>query len=189
MNKHLVALASFFITITSLQAKPVCSFSADTKAVELHWTGYKTKKKLPVSGVIKNVKVKLSNNVDAPFKILESSSFEASPANIFSNNAIRDQRLAKILFAGVKNITGKAGKLSGSKLDYEVSLLSKSVATNIKLQDNGKNITGASLLRLADFPMQSSIKNFAEACKELHQGKTWDEVSVKLVVPYTKKCK
>ena len=155
----------------------------------MQWTGYKAKEKLPVSGTFKDIEIKSPKYAETPFGALGETTFKIDPQKIYSKNKLRDHRIANLLFTGVPAITGKAKDSFGKNVVFVTSILGTSKEITLDLEDSGKELVGSGNFKVSDFPLEPGFKELANACKELHSGVTWDEVSVKVTFPYIKTCK
>lgn len=180
-------LAATFYSNIAFSAK--CSYTIISKKTNMQWTGYKAKEKLPVSGTFKDIEVKSPNYAQTPFGALGGTSFKIDPAKVYSKNKLRDYRIANLLFTGVPEITGKARDSFGKDVVFVTSILGTSKEITLDLKDSGKDLVATGSFKVSDFPLEPGFKELANACKTLHSGVTWDEVAIKVVLPYRKVCK
>ena len=183
----LFALTGMFFSNIAFSAK--CSYTILSKKTDMQWTGYKAKEKIPVSGTFKDIEIKSPKYAETPYGALGGTSFKIDPKKVYSKNKTRDYRIANLLFTGVPAITGKAKDSFGKTVVFVTSILGTSKEISLDLKDSGKELVATGSFKVSDFPLDPGFKELAEACNELHSGVTWDEVSVKVTLPYSKKCK
>lgn len=190
MRKVLFSVVVAGVLSSSLFAGP-CVL-AQTGAVDVVWTGYKTEKKVGVSGGFDGVVYTPVKKEGDSFKdILVGSKVTIDTAKVNSKNSARDEKLAKFFFGMMnsKNIEAKIvaikadktpkGAPRGGVVDVEISMNGVKKVTQMKYvygEDLMFNASG--VIDLADFDASKALSSINQACYDLHEGKTWSEVGI-----------
>ncbi len=151
------------------------------------WTGFKTAKKVGVSGTFKDIKLSITKT-DKLADFLKSAKVEIDAMKIDSKLPFRDKNITSTLFslASAKTVTGSISNVDESKktlvLDVTMNSITKQVPMTYTLEA-GK-IIAKGTLEILDFDMKSSFDAFAKKCGGFHAGKTFSDVDVEFTLPY-----
>lgn len=153
----------------------------------LQWTAFKTPAKAGVNGSFTDVKL---NGVDLKAATLEQglqgATFAIVTKTVTTKDPARDQTLVTNFFDKMTgNINGFFGEFKDGKVLVHLTMNGKTIDkeftyTNI---ENGVQLEG-SIDIVSDFAAQTAFDTLHEACKGLHEGKTWTDVNI--VVDITK---
>ncbi len=151
---------------------------------KLTWTAYKTPKKVGVSGTFDNIKVQGNKNSDNIEDVLTGATFVINGLSVNSNNDIRDPKLVKFFFKNLARPTfkGEFGEFKNGNVDVTLTFndVENVSAFKYTIQDNELKING-SIDILEDFKAKNAFNAIHEACNQLHEGKTWTDVSIEVV--------
>jgi len=178
-----------------------CFFHAPkSEEVNVEWTAYKTPTKVGVKGRFTNVKLKSKIRMAKDWQNLAlNSSVDINSKNIHTGDISRDVKIVTFFFKNMSSTKIKAtitsvdlatktlgvelkmnGKKQNISMNYE--LIEKKGGTTLK----AKSISPIDVVQM--FAMEKSLTAIHNACKELHQGKTWAEVDLNFEVLFNKKC-
>ncbi len=151
------------------------------------WTGFKTAKKVGVSGTFKDMKIAIGKS-DSLSDFLKSAKVEIDALKIDSKLPFRDKNITSTIFslASAKNIKGAISQVDETKkeltLDVTMNEVTKAVPMKYEIQ-NGKIVAKGSL-EILDYGLKSSFEAFALKCKGFHAGKTFSDVDLEITLPF-----
>lgn len=155
-------------------------------SIELKWTGYKTAAKLGVSGTFETVKYDGKSTAKDLDTLLVGSSLTMDIQSPKSGDASRDANLTKSFFKLIgKTASAKVKKMDRGLARVDVKLGKKTVEVALKpeLKDNKLELTGT--LDMLDFAIGDAYKAISKTCRALHEGKTWNDVAIKVTANVT----
>jgi len=159
-------------------------FKYSPEQTKLTWTAYKTPKKVGVSGTFDNIRVlgnKVSNNVE---DVLAGATFVIDGLSVNSKNDERDPKLVKFFFKNLvtPSFEGTFGEFKNGKVQVTLNFndVEKVIPFKYTLKGNELTIKG-NIDMLADFNANNAFNAIHEACKVLHEDKTWTDVSIEVV--------
>lgn len=166
----------------------VCTYTPSAEGVTLEWTGYKTPKKVGVSGTFKKIDIKGATKAADMLTSLAGMTYEIHLNSISSGDEVRDTRIAKLLFLGTDTIKGEFLESKDKKLLFSslVNKVKKTIILDPTIK--GDSLTAVGSFDLMDFSLQENFAEFAKACFARHEGKSWSEVQVTLKIPFLKSC-
>lgn len=179
---------------SSANADEACSVEFDYDYVELHWEAFKTPKKIGVKGQFKELGLNKSEFRGKDFKsILEGQTFKINAASIRSRKPVRDANITKYFFLNMTGglfLTGKITKLDKEKkklyFDITFNRVTHGLVFDIKVTKTKWSASG--LIDVLKFDMIKGLSALNQACFKKHQGKTWNEVKVDLIIWYSEDC-
>jgi len=171
-------------------SKGSCDFSQDG-AFKVGFIAYKTSAKKGVGAVFDNVKYAPIAKSGENFKeMLVGSSVVIDTNSVNSNNKGRDVKLVKFFFKQMKESTIKA-KIIDSKaikvtrgdpkkgtLLTEITMNGVTNKVPMSYVLNKGKLSATGVIDLFDFSASLALKSINQACYALHQGKTWNDVSI-----------
>lgn len=147
----------------------------------MEWTAFKTPNKVGVKGTFSDIKL---NEVKADATTLEEAlkgaNFVVVTSSVSTNDAGRDEKLKGQFFAKmVGNINGFFGEFKDGKVIVNLTMngISKEKEFAYTVEGDALKLNG-SIDIIADFTAQSAFDSLHEACKDLHEGKTWSDVEI-----------
>lgn len=182
-------LIAFILPLTSFSES--CKYLADKDDVKLSWVAFKTPLKVGVGGRFEELGIKTDLSGDSLASFLQGIEFKINSASTKTGNSSRDSKIVKYFFKKMVNgldISGKTYKYSKKVLFVDLRMNNVSNNIELKVTQDENQIIAQGVIDVYDFSLHDSLKGINMACKELHQGKTWNDVEVKLVIPFTKKC-
>lgn len=190
--KSLFTFALILISVSGF-TKDKCSIEIDRDDMELHWEAFKFPgaEKTGVKGTLRNLGLKdeyEGKNLEAIFKDLE---FEIDTRSVWTRNSMRDAKLVKFFFSnmiGGTVIKGKTLEYKDNKLKVRLIMnsFSKDITMDVVNKDN--RFTATATIDVLNWGMEKSLDAINQACKELHKGKTWSDVNLKLTLTYENDC-
>ena len=181
MKKILLASLLSFSLVSSLSAYEL---NGD---LGVKWTGFKTEKKLPVSGTFNDIKIdikaspNLSDFLTSANVIIKTSSFE-------SKNPGRNESIVSTLFAlpSAEVIEGNILEVNEDDKSLILNVTMNEVTNPVRMDytiENG-NIVAIGNIDVLDFLMENSFMDFAEKCAALHENKSFSDVDIEFTIPY-----
>lgn len=177
-----------FLTSTSFAN---CVYSTSADKISFEWEAYKTLEKAPVKGSFRNLGIELKNQKGSLKEVLDSISFNIDTASVNTKNTGRDANIVKYFFQKMSSgldITGNLQNYSKNSMSANIKMngIQKTIELESQLVENTLKSTG--VINLLDFKMDSSLESLNKACYDLHKGKTWSDVTVRLNIEIAKKC-
>lgn len=167
-----------------------CTYQLNKNELKLNWTAFKTPSKVGVNGSFTELGLEKDLYASKTFSaLMEGINFSIATSTVATKNSQRDQKIAKFFFKNVKNIKGTVLEASESLMTVglEMNGVKKELPLNVVIQ--GDSFSAKGVIDIMDFSMSEHLKSINKACFELHQGKTWSDVSVELTGKLTKSCK
>ncbi len=161
----------------------------DTKKQELtyslEWTAFKTPAKAGVKGTFSDIKLNgVKEDAASLVESLSGSSFVVVTSSVNTNDAGRDEKLKADFFAKmVGNINGFFGEFKDGKVIANITMngISKEKEMTYVATEDEVTINGTIDI-ISDFTAKGAFDSLHEACKDLHEGKTWTDVNIAVVI-------
>jgi len=177
-------------TTDEVVATAVGNWTYDHSSTAVKWTGFKLESKAGVSGEFDSVIVNNFTTGANAAEAMTGVTFEIFTQSINSKDSLRDWKLATILFGGMETdvITGEIKSIdeaAGSAI-IEVILGGASMDVPMTYEmgtDNVVRLSGSIILPTWSESAKTGFDALAEACKEKHEGVTWEDVELNV---YTK---
>lgn len=155
--------------------------------LDVKWTGFKTAKKVGVSGGFKDVNLNITKS-DKLVDFLKSAKVEIDSSKLDSKLPFRDKNITSTIFslASAKMIKGSISNVDEAKktltLDLTMNDVTKQIPMTYEVKDN--KIIAKGKIEILDHNLKSSFEAFALKCKAFHQNKTFSDVDVEFTLPY-----
>ncbi|WP_304546044.1 YceI family protein [Sulfurimonas microaerophilic] len=177
MKKNLLLVALLGLS-TSIFAS-TCKVDSNS----LQWTAFKTPAKVGVKGTFDNIKLNYEAST-SQIELLQSSNVTIVTSDVNSNNQGRDAKLVNNFFnvQGVKAIDAKVLKVHKETADVEISMNGVKKVISMTLTSTPQSMKLNGSIDLADFKMLPSLEAITKACYALHQGKTWQDVTLEFTI-------
>lgn len=151
---------------------------------KLEWTAYKTPEKIGVTGSFDSI---VLNNVRSTGTIegdIKGADFKVDTKTVNSNDPLRDGKLIEGFFKLMTgDITGKFVDFKEGKATVEITMNGVSTQKEFTYTTNETTLTlNGAIDIINDFEGTSAFNNLHELCKDLHMGKTFTEVDLKVVI-------
>lgn len=192
MKKLMIAFVVAAFTLTACKKKNPQTFHSQPTASQsvsntdlqykLEWTGFKTPAKKGVKGTFTNIKLDNVNSVGtAATDELAGANFTIITSSVSSGDAKRDQNINNFLFKKMagQNITGTFGKFTANQVPIQITMnnVTKKIPFNFEQKGDTLVVKGTVDI-VKDFSATGALASFAEACKVMHEGKTWSDVNI-----------
>lgn len=157
----------------------------DHSTTAVKWTGYKLESKAGVSGEFDSIVVTgFTPGPDAAAAIT-GVTFEIYTQSINSADSTRDWKLANVLFGemGTDVITGEIKAVADGKAMVDVMMGGVTMPVEMSYEMNAENVVklvGNIILPSWGDQAKAGFDAIAEACKEKHEGVTWEDVEIKV---------
>ncbi len=179
----------------SLLISSILSFSllSSLNAYELNgdlgvkWTGFKTVKKVPVSGSFNDIKLKIESS-DNLSEFLKSSKVEIKSDSFESNNKERNLNITSTLFslASSKMIEGSIVKVDEKEKKLVLNITMNQVTKQVPMmyEITSDKIIAKGTIDILDYNMENSFMAFAKKCATFHENKSFSDVDIEFTIPY-----
>ena len=155
------------------------------------WKAYKTFAKVGVKGVFSSVNyVPIAKEGKNFRELLVGSSVNIDSSKIDTGNPQRDDTLAKMFFKKLKTPSIKAnilamkadkrikGKPYKGVLDVSITMNEKTLVIPMSYVYEKEIFVATGTIDLFDFSGKEALESINKSCNDLHQGKTWSDVSI-----------
>lgn len=181
-----------FLAFSSLSFS-ACKYNVNREKSKISWVAFKTPKKVGVKVEFNKFTITPANTMGSKSikELVNRASFTIDVLSLNSANTERDTKIKNIFFTSNNTPLSISGKvLSFKKNEIEVELKINETKKIIKMQTNLKdNIFEANgKIDVLDFALNENLSKINEACKVLHEGKTWSDVEIKIESEFDKKC-
>lgn len=153
----------------------------------VQWTGFKTEKKVAVSGTFKDIKISIEKNDDLS-AFLKSANVEIQTISFDSKNPGRDESITSTLFslATSKVIAGSVKSVDEANkslvLDVTMNEVTKEVPMTYTINDGKIMAKGA--IEILDYDMKNPFLAFAKKCAVYHENKSYSNVDIEFTIPF-----
>lgn len=152
-------------------AEEASAINFDLAKTTLTWTAFKTPDKLGVPGHFDDIK-------------LDGNTFVINTKSVNTNNPDRDAKLREFFFGNLSDslITGSYGVMSAGVMPVTLKMngIEKTFDFAVTEADTATIVTGT-IDVISDFSGSTALEGINNACKELHQGKTWSDVTLQVM--------
>ncbi len=174
----------FFIALlTTFTASAQC-LNFNSNAAQIHWTAFKTPAKVGVKGSFNKVEITPTKNKTSFEELLKGSKFSIDTASVNTANPGRDEKLVKFFFMDTK-IDGVVKSVSSKVITTEMNINGQKRTVPLSYTFDGNKLNAMGTIDLFDFKMNKNLTSINNACKALHEGKTWNDVNIELEVKFT----
>lgn len=187
--KKLILVSIILLTFNIFAKDGTCAFSTEKNISKISWTAFKTPKKVGVGGAFDKSAVSGMSHEKLEDFIL-GLQFTADANSVNTNNKARDGKIYKNFFSPMKSgdlIRGfvtnvKEKNASSGKLDFQLWIngVSKSESLAYTFDKEKRILIADGTIDVLDYSMSKPLKALNNACKALHQNKTWSDVKIKL---------
>lgn len=155
--------------------------------LEVKWTGFKTEKKVGVSGTFNDIKLNIKKSSNFA-QFLKSAKVKIASASLESGLVSRNNSIVSTLFSlsTSKEITGTISKVNSANKTLTLSLIMNKVAKKVPMTYVVKDskIVAKGKIDILSFDMKKPFELFAKECFTLHEGKSYTDVNIEFTLPY-----
>ena len=183
-------ILSLFTLITFSLASGGCVL-VQSGDMNVTWKAYKTLAKVGVGGAFTSVKyVPVAKEGKNFADLLVGSTVNIDTTHINTSNPTRDETLVKMFFKQFTTTTIEA-RIVAMKAAKRVKEQPYTGIVDVMLSMNGKTLTipmqyyyekehfkASGTLDLFDFAGNEALSSINKSCYDLHNGKTWNDVSI-----------
>ena len=155
--------------------------------LEVKWTGFKTEKKVGVSGTFKDISLDIKKSDDF-VEFLKSAKVEIQTLSFDSKNTFRDKNITSTLFslATATKIEGYLENINtaSKKMTLQVTMnkVKHAVPMTFKVKDG--MIIAKGKIDILDYDMDEPFAAFALKCAHYHENKSFSDVDIEFTIPY-----
>ena len=185
--EYLMQKIALSLLLAAGLAQADCTFSQPSN-LDVSWTAYKTPLKIGVGGHFNTADFKAASaKADTLSALLSGSTVNIAVASVDSKNKGRDEKLLNAFFKQMAgpDITAKIVTLKRDENERKSGLLTAAVTMNgvtrdvpMKYSFSDGRLSADGVIDLIDFKAQNALTSINTACYDLHQGKTWSDVSI-----------
>lgn len=177
---------------TSLVARASCQFTYDENKTKISWVAFKTPKKLGVNASFDRISIKTKKSrAKSINELIKGSSFTIDSTSVNSANPERDTKLINYFFTTAKKpleISGKVLSLKDNVLELELQLNQTKKVLKMISSLEGRLFKASATIDVLDYALGDNLRAINEACKDLHENKTWPDVEIKIETEFEQKC-
>ena len=152
-------------------AEEASAINFDLSKTTLTWTAFKTPEKIGVPGHFDDIQ-------------LDGNTFVINANSVNTNNPDRDAKLKQFFFGNLSDslITGSYGVVTNGMMPVTLKMngIEKTFDFAVAEADSATVVTGT-IDVISDFSGSKALEGINNACKELHQGKTWSDVTLQVI--------
>ena len=189
--KTFIFLIFSFVTTTVLAKE--CIYRISPKEINVTWTAYKTPKKAPVSGRFADLgtSAETLEGKDLP-DLLEKINLNIDTASTRTKNSGRDANIVRHFFqkfAGGLEIKTSVVKATKETIETSITMnkVTKNQSLTYKIEKSMIKASGS--FDMLDYSLDGALASINKACFDLHEGKTWSDVGLEVIIPFEESCK
>lgn len=179
------------LTVESF-AQSDCKISVKADDVNVEWVAYKTPSKVGVGGKFRSLGIPSELSAKNWEELFNATKFSIDSASLHTRNTGRDAKILKYFFQpmlGGLNLTGGFKYVDKDKIILNLKMNGIEQNIPMSVSENENSLDAKGVLDIYDFSMKKSLLGINQACYELHEGKTWNDVDIKFSMKFTKTCK
>lgn len=179
-----IILSSFFAFLIFSSTLNAYELS---EQIQIKWTGYKTEKKVAVSGTFKDISIDIEKSSTLT-DFLKSAKVEIQTKSLDSNNSFRDKNITTTLFSilslsKINSYISDVQEINKTlTLQINMNNIKKTVPMKYEILEN--KIIAKGMIDLLDFDMDESFSSFALKCAHYHENKSFSEVDIEFIIPF-----
>lgn len=185
-----IILFVLFSALSFSQRSSACVTLANQATdVVLTWTAFKTPAKAGVNGTFKKIKINQPSSAKSIGELMSQTSFEIDTSSVSTKDPSRDKKIAKNFFnfSNKSKIVGKFISMKNKVLTTELTIngVTKKVPMALTLNDKQKTFIATGHIDVFDFLLNDQLAALNKVCYQLHKGKTWSDVALKLEAQFS----
>jgi len=186
MKKTIILLLILF---TFSNAKGGCILE-QSDDINITWKAYKTLGKIGVGGQFTDIKYTPNKKSGKNFReLFIGSMVSIDISKIDTGDSSRDKTLVESFFSKIgKTIEGKIVGIEADKriekgprtgvIDVNITMNKKTLTIPMEYHYNKGNFRANGTIDLFDFAGNTALLSVNKTCFDLHEGKTWNDVSI-----------
>lgn len=188
MKKILLLLLTFF----SFSHGATGCVLVQPKNINVTWKAYKTFSKLPVAGEFTSVTYTPAALEGKNFReLFVGSKVSIDVSKINTDHTDRDKTLVKMFFSLLKTKTIEAtitdikktdthekGKPRTGTIDVKITMNEKTLIIPMQYVYTKGKFDATGTIDLFDFSANDALASINKSCYDLHNGKTWNDVTI-----------
>lgn len=193
MKFSIISISVISFLTYSFPTFSACLYSLNLNKSKISWVAFKTPKKVGVKVAFDNFTITAprSSAVKTIKEIIKNARFTIDPLSLNSTNPERDTKLRDYFFTSNHSPISISGKVLNYKkneilVELKINETKKKIKMQTSLKDNIFEANGK--IDVLDFALGENLKKINEACKVLHEEKTWSDVEIKIESEFDKKC-
>lgn len=167
-----------------------CTYSVNSDQSKIKWTAFKTAKKVGVDGSFTKFSIN-TKKAASELDLIKGAKFTIDTTSVNTGNPARDKTIFNSFFSmNKKPITLSGEVVSVNAKEAKVLFDFNGTKKEILMQNTSTEgkIVLSSTIDMIEVGLGDSYNALHQACKTLHEGKTWTDVAITVEAPTTKKC-
>lgn len=159
-------------------------FNYNHETTILKWTAYKTPKKIAVTGTFNDISVQNVNKSEIAEDVLDGATFSINTKSLDTDDPSRDAKIVGLYFMNLANseIVGSFGDFNNGNVLVTLKMNGIEVQKEFSYTfENRKIIIVGKIDMISDFATNSAFNILHDACSQLHEDKTWTDVSIEII--------
>jgi hypothetical protein len=185
-------LSGALLMNTLIVASASCQFTYSEKKTKISWVAFKTPKKVGVNASFNKISIKTKKaKAKSINDLINGTRFTIDSTSVNSANPERDTKLINYFFTTNSKplqISGKVLSIKDNVLELELQLNQTKKVVKMNTSLEGKNFQAQASIDVFDFALGDNLRAINEACKDLHENKTWPDVEIKIETEFELKC-
>lgn len=179
-----------FLLLLPLKSIAACQYQLDQNGTTLNWTAFKTPKKVGVKAKFDKFSIS-SKDQSSVINAIKTANFSVESTSVNTGMPARDKKIVDFFFTkDGKSLTiaGNVTEVKGDTATVNLNFNGVQKPVSFKITEAKDSATLTSKIDILDFALSSQLAAINEACKALHEGKTWSDVELVLEAKFTSKC-
>ena len=125
-------------------------------------------------------------------KMFSEIPFNIDTQSINTANLARDKKIYEFFFRKMKDASAIKGRILTYKrktLNFLINMDGKEMNVPLNMKSSALTFVAEGYIDVLYFPLNTNLAEINRACSELHEGKAWSDVSLKLSGKYLESCK
>lgn len=192
MKFYSTILLSSLIFFSSFAQAAACKFHYNNDTSKINWIAFKTPKKIGVNVAFDKLTIQPKKKHAQKIEdLVIGSTFIIDTTSVNSKNPERDEKLKNFFFTSKGkpvSIEGKVLSLKDNILEVELKINEAKKIITMKSTISDKFFSATGSIDVLDFALSENLGLINDACKDLHEGKTWSDVEIKIESQFDQKC-
>lgn len=169
---------------TETTQEELVEYAFNPEKTLIKWTAFKTPEKIAVQCQFNEFEVNNTKTSIIPEDVLDGATFTIKTSSMSSGDSSRDAKIIGLFFNNLTtpDITGKFGDLNNKIAPVTLNMNGTEVIKEFSYTFENKTmiITG-NIDIIKDFGANQAFEILSDACSQLHDGKTWSDVSIEVL--------
>lgn len=181
MRKKLIVLVASSMMLFGASFAP-------KSAPTIEWTAFKTPKKVGVSGSFDTVIFSAPQSMPTLQGLLAHTAVIIDTKSVNSKHEARDAKLVKFFFDQMNGQMIHVSIVMATNQSLNTAITMNGITKHVTLDYSYKNgvVHAKGTIKMGEFNNIEALNSINKACYDLHEGKTWDDVTISFSLPVKK---